>query len=114
MYAEAVLRGGSGGSQAAAIDYINKLRERAYGDLSGNVSSINLNFILDERSRELSWETTRRSDLIRFNKFTTGDYVWPWKGNVKDGKAVESYRNLFPIPAKDIIANPNLIQNPGY
>ncbi|AZB25720.1 RagB/SusD family nutrient uptake outer membrane protein [Chryseobacterium bernardetii] len=114
MYAEAVLRGGSGGNQATAIEYINKLRERAYGDSSGNVSSINLNFILDERSRELSWESTRRSDLIRFNKFTTGDYLWPWKGNVKDGKAVESYRNLFPIPAKDIIANPNLKQNPGY
>lgn len=114
MYAEAVLRGGAGGNQATAIGYINQLRQRAYGDTSGNVSSINLNFILDERARELSWEMTRRSDLIRFNKFTTGDYLWPWKGNVKEGKAVESYRNLFPIPAKDIVANPNLIQNPGY
>lgn len=114
MYAEAVLRGGSGGNQTTAIGYINQLRERAYGNTSGNVSSINLNFILDERARELSWELTRRSDLIRFNRYTTGDYLWPWKGNVKDGKAVESYRNLFPIPAKDIIANPNLIQNPGY
>jgi len=114
MYAEAVLRGGAGGNQATAIGYINQLRERAYGNTSGDVSSINLNFILDERGRELSWEMTRRSDLIRFNKYTTGDYVWPWKGNVKDGKAVESYRNLFPIPAKDIVANPNLIQNPGY
>jgi len=114
MYAEAVLRGGSGGSQATAIGYVNQLRERAYGNTNGNVTSINLNFILDERARELSWETSRRSDLIRFNKFTTGDYLWPWKGNVKGGKAVESYRNLFPIPNKDIIANPNLIQNPGY
>ncbi|GEJ47281.1 MULTISPECIES: RagB/SusD family nutrient uptake outer membrane protein [unclassified Chryseobacterium] len=114
MYAEAVLRGGAGGNQATAIGYINQLRQRAYGDTSGNISSINLNFILDERARELSWEMTRRSDLIRFNKFTTGDYLWPWKGNVKDGKAVESYRNLFPIPAKDIVANPNLVQNPGY
>ncbi|AKK74969.1 membrane protein [Chryseobacterium gallinarum] len=114
MYAEAVLRGGAGGNQATAIGYINQLRERAYGNTNGNVSSINLDFILDERARELSWEMTRRSDLIRFNRFTTGDYLWPWKGNVKDGKAVESYRNLFPIPAKDIVANPNLIQNPGY
>lgn len=114
MYAEAVLRGGGGGSQATAITYINQLRERAYGNTSGNVTSINLNFILDERARELSWESTRRSDLIRFNRYTTGDYLWPWKGNVKEGKAVESFRNLFPIPAKDIIANPNLFQNPGY
>ncbi|SHN05269.1 Starch-binding associating with outer membrane [Chryseobacterium carnipullorum] len=114
MYAEAVLRGGGGGSQATAVSYVNQLRERAYGNTTGNVTSINLNFILDERARELSWESTRRSDLVRFNKYTTGDYLWPWKGNVKDGKAVESFRNLFPIPNKDIIANPNLIQNPGY
>ena len=62
----------------------------------------------------MSWELTRRKDLIRFGKFTNGDYLWPWKGGVKEGKAVEASRNLFPIPAKDIIANPNLIQNPGY
>ncbi len=114
MYAEAVLRGGSGGSQATAVEYVNKLRERAYGDASGNVTSINLDFILDERARELSWEMTRRSDLIRFGKYTTGAYLWPWKGNVKEGKAVDSYRNLFPIPTRDLIANPNLVQNPGY
>lgn len=113
MYAEATLRGGNGNA-ALALSYINSLRQRAYGDNSGNVTSINLDFILNERSRELSWELTRRTDLIRFGKFTTGDYLWPWKGGVKDGKAVEPTRNLFPIPAKDIIANPNLIQNPGY
>ena len=113
MYAEATLRGGSG-NIATAIGYENQFRQRAYGNTNGNVTSINLDFILDERARELSWEMTRRTDLIRFGKFTTGDYVWPWKGNVKDGKAVESYRNLYPIPAKDIVANQNLVQNPGY
>ncbi|MCS3869110.1 hypothetical protein J3D55_002026 [Chryseobacterium ginsenosidimutans] len=113
MYAEATLRGGNG-NLATAITYVNNLRERAYGNTSGNVSTINLDFILDERSRELSWEMTRRTDLIRFGKYTTGDYLWPWKGNVKDGKAVESYRNLYPIPAKDIVANSNLVQNTGY
>lgn len=113
MYAEATLRGGNG-NMATAIDYVNQLRQRAYGNTNGNVTSINLDFILEERARELSWEMTRRTDLIRYGRFTTGDYLWPWKGNVKDGKAVESYRNLFPIPVNDIIANPNLIQNPGY
>ena len=113
MYAEATLRGGNG-NMSTAIDYVNQLRQRAYGNTSGNVASINLDFILDERARELSWEMTRRTDLIRFGKFTTGDYLWPWKGNIKEGKAVENYRNLYPIPAKDIIANPNLVQNPGY
>lgn len=112
-YAEAVLRGG-GGSTATAIQYVNLLRQRAYGNNSGNVSSINLDFILDERARELSWEAVRRTDLIRFGKFTTGSYLWPFKGGVKDGKAVEDFRKLYPIPASDLNANPNLIQNPGY
>lgn len=113
MYAEATLRGGNG-NLGTALGYVNKLRERAYGNTSANVTSLNLDFILDERARELSWELTRRTDLIRFDKYTTAAYLWPWKGGIKEGKAVESFRNLFPIPAKDIIANPNLIQNPGY
>jgi hypothetical protein len=112
-YAEAVLRGG-GGSTATAVQYVNLLRQRAYGNSSGNVSSINLDFILDERARELSWEAVRRTDLIRFGKFTSGSYLWPFKGGVKDGKAVEDFRKLYPIPASDLNANPNLIQNPGY
>lgn len=113
IYAESVLRGG-GGSTATAIQYVNLLRQRAYGNTSGNVSSINLDFILDERARELSWEATRRTDLIRFGKFTSGSYLWPFKGGVKDGRQVENFRNLYPIPASDLNANPNLIQNQGY
>ncbi len=110
MYAEATLRGG-GGDTGTALGYINDLRARAGAN---PVASINLNFILDERGRELGWEMTRRTDLIRYGKFTTASYLWPWKGGVKNGQAVEDYRNLYPIPAKDIIANPNLVQNPGY
>lgn len=111
MYGEAVARGGSGGSTATALGYVNALRTRAGAN---TVGSINTDFFLDERARELSWESTRRTDLIRYSKFTSGSYLWPWKGGIKDGKAVEDYRNLFPIPANDIVANPNLIQNPGY
>ena len=114
MYAEATLRGGAGGSLGTALGYVNAIRDRAYGNTSGEVASIDLNFILDERARELSWEFTRRTDLIRYNEFTTGAYLWPWKGGVQEGKAVGDNRNLMPIPAKDIIANPNLVQNPGY
>lgn len=113
IYAEAVLRGG-GGSNSTAIQYINLLRERAYGNASGNVSSINLDFILDERARELAWEATRRTDLIRFGKFTSSSYVWPFKGGTKEGRGVQDFRTLYPIPNTDLIANPNLIQNPGY
>ncbi|GAB4312186.1 MAG: RagB/SusD family nutrient uptake outer membrane protein [Bacteroidales bacterium] len=114
MYAEAVLRGGSGGDMATALAYVNALRERAYGDNSGDVTSIDLDFILDERGRELYWEAHRRTDLIRFGKFTGGEYLWPWKGKVKEGTATDSKYNLFPIPAADLTANPNLTQNPGY
>ncbi|QBO58653.1 RagB/SusD family nutrient uptake outer membrane protein [Chryseobacterium salivictor] len=110
MYAEAVLRGG-GGSMSTAVGYINDLRKRAN---ASTVTFIDLNFILDERSRELSWENTRRTDLIRFGKFTSATYLWPWKGNAKDGIAVGEYRNLFPIPNNDLVVNKNLVQNPGY
>lgn len=110
MYAEAVLRGG-GGNSATALGYVNALRTRAN---AGTVASIDLNFILDERSRELSWEMTRRTDLIRFGRFTGSAYLWPWKGNVKDGVAVGDHRNLFPIPNNDLVVNYNLVQNPGY
>ena len=110
MYAEAYLRGG-GGDAAKALKYVNDIRTRANAT---PVNSIDLDFILDERSRELSWELTRRSDLIRFGKFTTSAYVWPWKGNNKGGTAVGDYRNLFPIPNNDLAVNPNLKQNPGY
>ena len=111
MYAEAHLRGG-GGSQAAALGYVNELRERADANQIGG-SDLNLDFILSERARELYWEAHRRTDLIRFNQFTENG-VWPWKGNVPQGTTTESYRNLMPIPASDLGVNTNLEQNPGY
>ncbi len=115
MYAEAVLRGATGGSAAEALNYVNQIRTRAYGNSNGNIkqSELTLPFLLDERSRELCWEATRRLDLIRFNQFTENG-VWPWKGNVKEGKTTEKFRNIFPIPASDLAANPNLDQNDGY
>jgi hypothetical protein len=116
IYAEAVLRGGTGGDVASALNYINALRTRAYGDNSGNITGADLtkDFILDERGRELYYEGFRRTDLIRYGKFTTGSYLWAWKGGVKDGAAVDSKYNIFPIPSTDLSSNPNLHQNPGY
>lgn len=113
MYAEAHLRGG-GGNRQTAIDYVNQLRERAYGNTSGNVSDINLDFILDERARELYWEGHRRTDLVRYGRFTGGAYVWPWKGFSPQGLATDQRYNIFPLPSSDVTANPNLSQNPGY
>lgn len=114
MYAEAVVRDPAAGSMATALGYVNALRQRAYGSPSGDVTSIDLNFLLDERARELYWEAHRRTDLIRFGKFTGGTYLWAWKGGVKDGKSVPDHLQLFPIPASDKASNPNLVQNPGY
>lgn len=115
-YAEAVLRGGSGGDMTTAVNYINELRERAYGNSSGQITSedLTLSFLIDERSRELFWEGMRRTDLIRYGLFTGGEYLWPWKGNAKAGIAVDEHRKLFPLPNNIIVINPNLAQNPGY
>ncbi len=114
IYDEAFLRGG-GGDDVTALSYFNKLRTRAYGgSTAGNVSSIDLNLILDERARELYWEGFRRTDLIRYGRFTSASYLWPWKGGVAGGKGVEAFRNIYPIPASDVSANTNLTQNPGY
>lgn len=114
-YAEAVLRGG-GGDMGTAVNLVNELRTRAFGGNSGNInaSSLTLDFILDERARELYWEGFRRTDLIRYGLFTSGSYLWPFKGNVPTGTAVPAYRNIFPIPTNAMVANPNYRQNPGY
>lgn len=113
MYAEAVLHGG-GGNMGTAIGYLNALRQRAYGNSSSDIGSYDDNYILAERGRELQWEATRRTDLIRFGKFAGSDYKWSWKGGEQFGSSPASYINLYPLPASDIAANPNLTQNPGY
>nr|WP_314560421.1 RagB/SusD family nutrient uptake outer membrane protein [uncultured Capnocytophaga sp.] len=115
-YAEAVLRGGQGGDKPTALGYINQLRARAYGNASGNIaeSDLTLDFILDERARELYWEGLRRTDLVRYKKFTTADYLWSVKGGAASGVAVPDYRNLYPIPSDALTANENLRQNTGY
>lgn len=111
-YAEASLRGG-GGNAGTAVSLINELRNRA-GATAISAGDLDLQFILDERSRELHWEGLRRTDLVRYGQFTTSTYLWPFKGGASNGKAVESYRNLFPLPDNVLLINTNLTQNPGY
>jgi starch-binding outer membrane protein, SusD/RagB family len=115
MLAEAQLRGGSGATAQEALDAVNAIRERAYGGTSGNITLPNLTlaFILDERAREFYWEGSRRTDLVRFDKFTSGDYLWEWKGGLFGGKSLDSKYNHFPIPASDRVANPSL-EDPDY
>lgn len=114
-YAEATLRGG-GGDLGIATTKINQLRQRAYGNNLGNIKSsdLNLGFVLDERARELYWEGQRRTDLVRYNYFTTDSYLWPFKGNEATGISVPAFRNIFPLPVNVLSTNPNLTQNQGY
>ncbi|MFM2213706.1 MAG: Starch-binding protein SusD [Bacteroidota bacterium] len=113
MYAECVVRGGSGGTTSQALAYVNQVRNRS-GAPSITAGELTLDFLIDERGRELNFEGHRRSDLIRFGKFTGGSYLWPWKGNVLNGTSIPDTYKLFPIPLTALDANPNLTQNPGY
>jgi len=114
IYAEAVLRGG-GGSRATALGYVNDIRERAYGDASGDITDaeLTLDFILAERGRELLYETRRRADLVRYGLFTGATYLWAWKGGTAGGTALDACKSIYPLPANELIANPNLGDNGG-
>ena len=128
-YAEAVARGGQGGSMSQAVNYINDLRDRGYGDtnhrisenwltasatIGGTNTSVALGNLLNERQREMYFECTRRTDLIRYGLYTGNSYIWVDKGGVITGVGTDSHFNLYPIPTTDISVNANLEQNPGY
>ena len=101
---------------ATGLGYINALRARANARPVSQ-ADCTIDFILDERSRELYYEGFRRTDLIRYGYFggeKSANYLWDWKGGVKNGQGFAAFRNLFAIPAEDINANPKLTQNPGY
>lgn len=109
MYAECAARDGA--DKAKGLERLNAVYHRA--GLSGDLS-LTLDNIIDERGRELYYEGFRRQDLVRFGLFTSGDYLWEFKGGVPEGASVDSHFNLFPLTAGDLNANGNLTQNPGY
>jgi hypothetical protein len=123
--AEAILRGANA-SRSIALDYVNEIRMRAYmsdsyakpgikSTVSGKIADaqLTLDFILAERQRELASELVRRTDLVRFGKFTK-EHNWDWKNNARLGGDVDDKYILFPIPDSELTTNPTLKQNDGY
>lgn len=123
--AEAILRGAEG-TKDEALKYVNEIRQRAYmsgkyakngvrSDVSGiiGLNELTLDFLMSERQRELASELVRRTDLIRFGKFTKG-YNWDWKNAERLGADVDDHFQLFPIPQTEFSNNPLLKQNDGY
>ncbi len=100
MKAEAMWR--NGGDPTAMI---NELRVARGATPLGSAGSQD---IIDERGRELYAETWRRQDLKRF-----GQYLRAWEFK-PSGEVDNKARLLFPIPAQQLLANPNLVQNCGY
>lgn len=113
--AEAELRL-SGGNTADALNLVNAIRTRAYGNASNNISAgqLTLPFLLAEKGREMAYEGVRRDDLIRYE--VAGDGPYFTKARTVGSKPADPDKHLmvFPIPAKQIVANGNLTQNSGY
>jgi len=108
LRAEAFL--GLGNLQAAADD-INVVRSRANA-IPVDPSEVNLDYILDERLRELFLEEPRRLTLARLGLV----YERTVKYNPYAAPFIQEFNNLYPIPAQELrVNNENeLQQNPGY
>jgi hypothetical protein len=112
MVAEAKMRQ-SAPDNAGALAIINALRVVRNATPLGAITLVNPdnvydpNTLLAERGREMYWESWRRQDLIRF-----GVYLKPWALKTADENGDRNL--LFPIAPEELLANPNLQQNPGY
>lgn len=94
-----------------AADDINVVRGRAEAPLI-NAGNVDIDYILDERARELYLEEFRVLTLTRLGMLVSRTQeLNPWDGNNYD-----SHNNLWPIPFSEIEKNlqGNLTQNPGY
>jgi hypothetical protein len=108
MKAEAQFRNGNAADALSTINKkINGISIRSRTGLPDfSAGEMNLDGLLAERARELSWEGHRRNDLIRFGHFTDA--------RIPEKNVSESFRTLFPIPRSVMENNKNLKQNPGY
>lgn len=77
-------------------------------------TSITQEWLIEERARELMWEGHRRTDLIRYGKFTSSSFLWTYKGGSFSGQGFDDHMKIFANPASELASNPELHQNPGY
>ena len=108
LRAEAYL--GKGDKVNAAKD-INVVRERAKANPVAD-AAVTIDYILDERARELVYEEQRRLPLSRTGKLVERVRLY----NPQNSGNIQDYNALFPIPYSEIEANKDAIleQNPGY
>lgn len=96
------------GNTTGALADVNVIRQRIGVD---PLTAVSLDDILNERLYELTYEARRRQDLIRFDRFVSGD----WSFKVGNNGPSQPYRVLFPVPQLQIDASDGaLTQNPGY
>ena len=112
MKAEAIMR--QGGDMGEALDLVNQIRDRAEVD---DFDMLDMDMLLAERGRELAFEAKRRTDLIRFGAYN--NEWWAKRMTPNPDEFAEAGRfdpevQIFPIPAGQLDANKNLVQNPGY
>lgn len=72
-----------------------------------NPDLLDMDEMLDEWGREFIGEGRRMVDLKRFDKYTNGRW---WNKNVD----TDSKYEILPIPQRVLVANENIVQNPGY
>lgn len=110
--AEALMRKNGGTATQEAVDLINSSRKRAFKaadweQAKYSVANLTLDELLAEKGREFIFEGKRRTDIIRFGRFTKGSW-WDHKASN------DATKEIYPIPYTQMANNPNLIQNPGY
>lgn len=101
------------GHPELAVPDINELRGRAHAS-TVSTEDITEDFLIDEWSREFFVEGRRRSDLVRFGRFSGSSYIWPFKGGVPTGTGVQPFYDIYPIPSDELASNKNMSQNPSY
>lgn len=94
-----------------AADAVNEVRKRAGASVIG-AGQMTMDFLLDERIRELVGEESRRFTLVRSNKLV--DRVKLYNAAIKD--KILDFHALWPVPQSIIDANRDAVfpQNPGY